>query len=47
MQYVLQPVHAMNRKPSPQQEKILNALRDYGVDNWEGYEMAMDSVEEE
>ena len=28
------------------QEKILNALRDYGVDNWEGYEMAMDSVEE-
>ena len=27
-------------------EKILNALRDYGVDNWEGYEMAMDSVEE-
>ena len=29
------------------QEKILNALRDYGVDNWEGYEMAMDSVEEQ
>ena len=29
------------------EEKILNALRDYGVDNWEGYEMAMDSVEEE
>ena len=29
------------------QEKILNALRDYGVDNWEGYEMAMDSVEED
>lgn len=28
-------------------EKILTALRDYGVDNWEGYEMAMDSVEEE
>lgn len=25
MQYVLQPVYAMNRKPSPQQEKILNA----------------------
>lgn len=29
------------------EEKILNALRDYGVDNWEGYEIAMDSVEEE
>ena len=28
-------------------EKILNALESYGVDNWEGYEMAMDSVEEE
>lgn len=27
-------------------EKILNALESYGVDNWEGYEMAMDSVEE-
>lgn len=29
------------------EEKILNALRDYGVDNWEGYEIAMDSVEED
>lgn len=27
-------------------EKILNALQAYGVDNWEGYEMAMESVEE-